>query len=172
MIITAGNLDTVDFDALDLEIEFLQKVIAIEDFFETCLQIPQEISVEDHKIIDYLYSMIKDGAYHKQWDKFQFTLSLSNESRKSIAEMEDAIYAWAYSCNVTAELFGHTLRFCIIRRIDHARIEDIEKLKAQAAVLDNGDEIKLKCVSPNDAIPATYTDVFYTEDTEREFLTD
>ena len=171
VIITAGKLDTVDFDALDLEIEFLQKVIAIEDFFETRFQIPQEISVEDHKIIDYLYSMIKDGAYHKQWDKFQFTLSLSDESRKSIVEMEDTIYAWAYSCNVTAELFGQTLRFAIIRRIDHARIEDIEKLKAQAAVLDNGDEIKLKCVSPNDAIPATYTDVFYTEDTEREFLT-
>ena len=91
MIITAGKLDTVDFDALDLEIEFLQKVIAIEDFFESRLQIPQEISVEDHKIIDYLYSMIKDGAYHKQLDKFQFILSLSDESIKSIAEMEDAI---------------------------------------------------------------------------------
>ncbi|RKJ60956.1 hypothetical protein D7X33_27225 [Butyricicoccus sp. 1XD8-22] len=84
--------------------------------------------------------------------------------------MQDAIYAWAYSYNVEVELFGQTLRFAMIRRIDQAKIEDLERLKAQAAVLDIGDEIKLKCVSSNDVTPATYTDVFYTEDTEQEFL--
>lgn len=170
VIITAGKLDPVDFDALDSEIEFLQKIVAMEDFFETRLQIPQEISDEDHKTINHLYPMIKDGAYHRQWDRFVFTLSLSDESRKSIEDMQDAIYAWAYSCNVEVELFGQTLRFAMIRRIDQAKIEDLERLKAQAAVLDIGDEIKLKCVSSNDVTPATYTDVFYTEDTEQEFL--
>lgn len=170
VFVTSGRLGPVDFDTLDAEIDFLQKVVAIEEFFETQLQIPQEISVADHKNIDYLYPMIKEGAYHGQWDNFVFTLSISDASKKSIADMQDKALALACSYNIEAELFGQTLRFAIIRRIDHAKIEDYEKVKAKLAVLDDGDEIKLKYVPSDDATPATYSDVFYTDDAEREFL--
>ena len=84
--------------------------------------------------------------------------------------MQDKALALACSYNIEAELFGQTLRFAIIRRIDHAKIEDYEKVKAKLAVLDDGDEIKLKYVPSDDATPATYSDVFYTDDAEREFL--
>lgn len=59
VFLSSGRLNPFNFDQLDDEIEFLEKVTAIERFFDITCCIPQELKAEDHFLINRLYSMIE-----------------------------------------------------------------------------------------------------------------
>ena len=66
-----GTVDHKEFNQWDAEIEFLKKIIAIEDYFNTTIVIPEEITVDDHIVINHLVDLI-EGSYKGSWNKFEF----------------------------------------------------------------------------------------------------
>ena len=58
LIASKANLVSHDGENLDIEIEFLKKIVAIEKHFCTTLAIPEKIDVSDHQVIDRLYSLL------------------------------------------------------------------------------------------------------------------
>ena len=54
-ISSKANLVPHGCEKLDIEIEFLEKIVAIETHYHITLTIPDEIYISDHQIIDRLY---------------------------------------------------------------------------------------------------------------------
>lgn len=163
-----GTLDPFDLSTLDLEIAFLEKVVAIEKFFGTAFTIPEEITPNHHKTIDHLYSMIEFGKFSGKWENFTFTFIISDSFRQNIKEMPDVSCTLTYSGDTDVELFGQTLKVPVHRTINCARLVDLEKIKAKVSVLDDDDEIKLNYVPSEEDGIGKYTDTLYQEDFELE----
>lgn len=170
-ILSAGKLNPIDFDQLDTEIQFLERIVAIERYFDIAFCIPEELRPEDHLLIHRLYSMIEQGVFQGKRKQFDFTLEVSESSRTSINSMaESASLSLAYSDDVSVTLFDQTIEFPLLRRIDGARIDDPTGLKRKAEVLDDGDEIKLRYIPADQDGFMTYSDVFYPEDNRQNLL--
>ena len=72
----------------------------------------------------------------------------------------------AYADNVSVTLFGQTIEFPLLRRIDGAKIDNLDGLKQKVATLNDGDEIELKYIPADQDRFMTYSDAFYSEDTK------
>ena len=167
LISTKANLMPHNCEKLDLEIEFLKRVVAIETYFHVELIIPEEITAEDHRLIDRLYSMIIDGKYCGTCSRFTMSFELSQELRNSICHLRAKACGFAYRMNEEVNSFNQKLCFQIIREIDCLRLEDFEKLKAKLDVLDDGDILKIVFISDTGNLDAHYSDMFYSEEVEK-----
>lgn len=116
-ISSKANLMPHDCEKLDIEIEFLKRVVVIESYFHVALHIPEEITVEDHRLMDRLYSMIIDGKYCGTYSWFTMSFELSQELRNSICDLGNRACGFAYNMDVEANLFDQKLSFRIIRKL-------------------------------------------------------
>ena len=170
LLSSKANLMPHDCERLDIEIEFLQRVVAIENYFHVVLHIPEEITMEDHQLMNRLYSMIIDGEYCGTCSRFTMSFELSQEFRNSIYELGDRAFGFAYNMNVEANLFDQKLPFQIIRKIESLRLENFEKTKAKLDVLDDGDILKVAFISGTDNTEVHYSDMFYSEEIEKHLF--
>lgn len=170
IISSKASLKPHDCENLESEIEFLQKIVAIENYFQVTFTIPEEITIEDHRLIDRLYAMIIDGEYRGTCKRFTMSFEMSHEFRDSVCNLGDKPCGLAYAENVEAELFGQEFHFQILRKIDCIRLENWEKTKAKIDVLDDGDVLKLAFISGETDSDAHYSDVFYSEDAEKQLF--
>ena len=60
--------------------------------------------------------------------------------------------------------------FRIIRKIDYLRLENFEKTNAKLDVLDDRDILKIVFVSGIDNSDVHYSDMFYSEETEKRLF--
>lgn len=170
IISTKRNLILNNCDRLDSEIEFLKKIVAIEEYFQIHLLIPDEITPEDHRIIDRLYEMINNGKYCGKCGRFTLSFEVSEELRKSISNLGDKACGLAFTSNVHLVLFGQELNFLILRKIDCVRLENYEKVKAKIEVLDDGDVLKLGFMNGETGSDCCFTDIFYSKEAESQLL--
>ena len=170
-LVSTGKLNPFDFDRLDDEIEFLKRIVAIEQFWGVTLLIPQEITPSDHSLIHRLYSMITEGVFQGKRDRFDFTLEVSDLSRESIHTIEpDGLYSLAYIEDLTVSLFNQTISFPLLRRIDGAKIDNFEEVMKEISTRHDGETIKLRYISGNEGKKMTYLDAFYNQENEEKLL--
>lgn len=169
-ISTKANLTPHDCEKLDLEIEFLQRVVAIENYFNIALHIPEEITVGDHRLIDRLYLMITNGEYYGTCSRLTMSFEMSQELRTSICALGDRPCGFAYNMDEEANLFDQKLYFRITRKIDCLRLENFAKIKTKLDVLDDGDILKIVFINNKDNSDIHYSDMFYSEEVEKRLL--
>ncbi|MBP3479473.1 MAG: hypothetical protein J6K03_08340 [Oscillospiraceae bacterium] len=170
IISSKANLLPHDWEKLDTEIEFLQRVVAIENYFQIALVIPEEITLNDHRIIDRLYSMIIAGEYCGTCSRFTMSFELSPDLRNSISDLGDRACGFAYNMDAEVNLFNQKLRFRMIRKIDCLRLESFKKVQSKLDVLDDGDILKIAFISGTDDLNARYSDMFYSEEVEKQLF--
>lgn len=169
-ISSKANLVPHNFENLDSEIEFLEKIVAIENHFHISLTIPEEIEISDHQVINRLYSMIQDGKYCGSCSGFTMSFNLTEELRQSIRTIGETACSFSCSLGMHVELFDQKLDFNIIRKIDSMRLDNFEKITKKIDALDNGDPIKVSFVSGNTDPNIHYSDMFYSEETAKNLL--
>ena len=168
---SVNNLSQIDLVRLDNEIEFLQMVVAIEEFWDIHLSIPHEIQPRDHRLIYRLYSMIKNGVYQGVQEYFIFTAALSKALRESINNSEsEKIHSLIYTNDIAVLLFDQTIRFPLLRRIDGVKIDHLEELKEEITSLDDGTQVKVKYIPAGQNKKIIYTDAFFSEETKQKLL--
>ena len=164
------GLTLQDCEQIDNEIEFLEKVVTIENQFHIGLNIPERITVRDNLITDRIYSMITVGEYRGVTGKFTIAFDLSQKLRNAVCDFERKPRDLAWVAKDEVSLFGQRIPVPIIRRVDHPRIEDIDRVKAKLQVLDNEDIIKITFISSDENPGIHYTDVLYSEEAEQKFF--
>ena len=164
------SLTLQDCERIDDEIEFLQKVVAIEEQFHIELNIPEEITVKDHLIIDRIYSLITVGEYVGVINKFTVPFDLSPEIRNAVRDFEYKQGDFACFTKQEISIFDKKIPVPIIRRIEHLRIDDIDRIKAKLQVLDDGETIKITFISSDGRPDIHYTDMLYSEEAEQKFF--
>jgi hypothetical protein len=146
-LLACGNIEPFSpSEVLDAEINFLERVTAIEQYFHIKLIIPQKISVDDHRLIHHIYSIIHNGSFSEHWSDFSIELSISDRLKQEIAKMENTTYMYAYNCTVDVELFEQHFSFLMKREIRSAKFKDIKRVKQKIEVLDIGDSLKIDFV--------------------------
>lgn len=170
IISSKANLTPHECDNLDSEIEFLKKVVAIEKYFRSTLTIPGEITVDDHRVINRLYSMITAGEHYGTCSRFTMSFELSTELRNAISTLGERVCRFTCHVDEEVDLFGQKLCFTILKKFDGLRLENFEKVKAKLEVLEDGDILKLAFVSGTDDLDARYSDMFYSEEIEKQLF--
>ena len=164
------SLTVQNCEQIDDEIEFLQKVVAIEEQFHIELNIPEEITARDQSIIDKLYSMIAVGEYCGVTGKFTIPFDLSQELRNAVHDFEHKPRDFTCFMKNEISIFDQKVPVPIIRRIEHLHIEDVDRVKAKLQVLDDGDTIRITFISSDGSPGIHYTDVLDSEEAERKFF--
>lgn len=83
----------------------MQRVVAIENYFHVVFHIPEEITAEDHQLMDILYSMIINGQYRQTCSQFTMSFELSQELRNSICDIGNKAFGFTYNMDEEASLF-------------------------------------------------------------------
>ena len=164
------NLTLQNCEQIDDEIEFLQKIVTIEDYFHIELDIPKVITEGDNLVIGRLYSMITFGEFAGVTNKLKMSFDLSQKIRNAIYDFERKPEELAWITEEEVNLFDQKISVPIIRRFDHLCIEDIDRIKAKLQVLDNEDTIRITFINSDGSTEIHYTDVFYSEEAERKFF--
>ena len=126
-ISSKSSLIPHDCENLDLEIEILQKVVAIEEYFHVTLTIPNKIEANDREVIHRLYSMITEGKYCGSCSGFTISFDLTEKWRRFICDFGEKICGFLNSMDMSAELFHQKLDFKITRMVDSMRLKNFEK---------------------------------------------
>ncbi len=153
-----GNVEyKSDFDRIESEVDFLEKIVTIEHYYKDIISIPKEITVDDFQTISYLSSLIDGKEVTGSWSKLEFSMTLTEELKQRIAEMDDTQFTLSYVSNITVSFYGKSYELPAIRRFDSVVYQDIEHLKKKAEVLDIGDIIKMVFL-PGDGDSGTWRD--------------
>lgn len=139
-----GNVEyNGGFDKIESEIEFLEKIVTIEHYYNDIITIPEEIMIDDFKAISYLASLIDGKECTGSWSKLEFTMTLTEDLRQRLIETDNAKFALSYVGSITVSFYGKSYELFAIRTFDSVVYQDIEHLKKKAEILDVGDTIKL-----------------------------
>lgn len=152
--IIAGYINDMDyktgFNSVDEEIDFLERVCAIEDYFHIQLNPHGEISYNEYKTVIQISDLIRNEEVLGTWDEATFTGVLSQHFREELINMDKEEYRFSYVGISHVELFGAEFEFRFMRTFKDAQMVDIEKVRRKAEVLDDGDEIKFTFRAGND----------------------
>ena len=153
-ILAKGKLENLTyksgFDSIDDEIDFLKKIVAIEEYYNESINVPEEILVDDFRTISYLATLIQGGECTGGWEKLEFSLTLTEDLKKKLLESDNSLFSLSYVGSITVTIYDKTYELSATRIFDCVKYQDIEKLKQKATVLDIGDEIKLSFLPGED----------------------
>ena len=152
--IIAGYINDIDyqtgFSSVDEEIDFLERVCVIEDYFHIQLNLHGEISYMEYKTVIQISDLIRNEEVLGTWNEATFTGVLTQHFREELINMDKEEYRFSYVGISHVELFGAEFEFRFMRTFKKAQIVDIEKVRRKAEVLDNGDDIKITFRAGND----------------------
>lgn len=164
--LTQGKLDNIDYtfglETINEDISFIEKVIAIEDYFNTTLSLPHEISNDDFNLISYFADIILGNECYGNWTKFEFVIPLTDKFRNIVSDSDNTPFSLSYVGSFSATIYGQTFELPAIRTFNSVKYLNLERLKQKVSVLDIGDDIKVSFV-PGDGESGTWTDVLHSE---------
>lgn len=157
----SGNIDNVnwrtEFSDIEDEIDFLKRICAIEDYFQIQLDVGGEVRKREYDNVVLISDLIMQDKVEKKWNQAEFRGVLGPAFRKNIEELKEGQeMSLSYVGVCQAELFGTPLEFKYLETYRCAIIQDVDKLQQLAALMDDGDEIKI-CIVPgrNDSAVST-----------------
>ncbi len=152
--IIAGYINDIDyktgFSSVDEEIDFLERVCVIEDYFHIQLNPHGEISYKEYKTVIQISDLIINEEVLGTWNEATLTGVLTQHFREELINLDKEEYRFSYVGISHVELFGAEFEFRFMRTYKNAQIVDIEKVRRKAEVLDNGDDIKITFRAGND----------------------
>ena len=131
------------FSSMDEEIDFLERICAIEDYFHVTLTPDGAISQGEYDAVIKISDLIRNDEVNGTWSEATFTGVLSQHFRNELINMDKELYMFSYVGISHVDLFGSEFEFRFMRTFKCARMVDFEKVKRKAEVLDDGDDIKI-----------------------------
>ena len=145
--LAAGRMNEVDSKnespSLGEEIDLLERVCEIEDYFQITLVLGSEITQSEYDMVIRVSDLIRSEEVLKTWDKMTFTGILDQHFREELTSMDEKPYIFSYIGTAHVEMLGAEFEFQYMRTLKSAQIVDYDKVIKKAEVLDDGDEIKI-----------------------------
>lgn len=164
----SGILNKVSFESNfgdeKKEIEFLENLKTIEDYYKEKIILPDDISDYDIENAEVLAGGIINKKVVGKFTGFSMELKITEKLKQCISESPSELTPNFYEMKeANIQIFGRS--YCIgrvVRRFDKLRVVDIEKLVKKLEVLEEGDKIKIRYI-PYEQEVGEYTDEFYFE---------
>ena len=140
-VLFEGGLRNSEVIVDDDDLLFLERVVALEEYFHVKFDLPDELDVEQQQMLDHFYSLITEGKYTGGWRNLSVRFDVSGKI--NMDTVQDAEFALEYSCELYGVLMGQELSLRIKRVIDHASLLNPEKARQTAELLEDGDPWKV-----------------------------
>ena len=131
------------FSSMDEEIDFMERVCTIEDFFEVTLTIDGAIRQIEYDTVIRISDLVRNDEISGTWSEATFNGIMSQHFREELISMNKDLYGFSYVGGSHVDLFGAEFEFRFMRTFKCARMVDFEKVKRKAEVLDDGDYITI-----------------------------
>jgi hypothetical protein len=145
--IIAGYINGFDyktgFSSTEEEIDFLERICVIEDYFNVRLSPCGEISNSEYNSVFIISDLIRNEQVTGTWNEFAFTGEMSQHFRKELTTLDMKQHVISYVGVIHVNLFGAEFEFQFMRTFKCATVVDIEKIRRKAEVLDDGDSIRI-----------------------------
>ena len=138
-----GGLRSSEVIVDDDDILFLERVIALEEYFHVKFHLPDELDVEEQQMLDHFYSLITEGKYTGGWRSLSVTFDVSGKIDNTDIITQDSEFSLQYSGELYGTLMGQELSLKIKRVIEHASLLNPEKARKTAELLEDGDPWKV-----------------------------
>jgi len=125
------------------EIVFLERICAIEDYFNVQISLRGEITDNEYNTVVYISDLIRNDLVIGTWSEVTFTGSLSQHFREKLTTLDKELYMFSFVGVGHIDLFGVEIEFRFMRTFKYAIMVDIDKVRRKAEVLDDGDSIKI-----------------------------
>ncbi len=145
--IIAGYINDIayktGFASIDEEIDFLDRICAIEDYFKVELAPAGIISENEYRCVIQISDLVRNNTVSITWSEMTFTGILDQHFREELMTMNKELFMLSYIGTGEVKLFGASIVFRFMRSLKCAYIVDYEKVKKKAEILDDGDSIKI-----------------------------
>ena len=152
--LVAGCMNEIDSmkgsPSLGEEIDLLERVCVIEDYFQVSLEVGSKITQSEYDMVIWVSDLIRNDELLKTWDMMTFTGILDQDFREELTSMGEKSCKFSYIGTAYVELFGAEFELHYMRTFKSAQIVDYEKVIKKLEVLDDGEEIKITFRSGED----------------------
>lgn len=150
----AGYIDPLNlktgFASIDEEIDFLERICAIEDYFKVSLSATGDISKADYDKVIRLSDLIRKDQIEGTWTEATFTGTTTPTFRAALKSETGELHQISFVYAHHVELFGTSLDVKIMRSFYSARFADIDKVKKKVELLEDGESIKITFCAGDD----------------------
>lgn len=159
-LIFEGIAQSTDLEPDETVIELLKKVIVVEEYLGAPLNLPDELSPEDCRGLDYVYDLVSGKEHNEKYLEFSASFTLGAKITNTDKIADGSVFSIEFMAERDVRDFlGQTFKLPIKRKIDGAKFKDVEKAKKLAELLEAGDTLKL------DFVPADGYDAIQFIDT-------
>lgn len=136
------TLDT-GFNNIEEELDFLQRICDIEDYFNVQIALDEEIRQNDYDVVCQLSDLIRNKEVINTWRELSFTKAVDHQLRDSIDFWGDDEHSFALISEYRFVIFGTAIVLKLMRKFNSVRIVYLEKLKEKLSILEDGDSVKI-----------------------------
>ena len=155
----AGNKTGAKTSCGDALIKAIEKLVDIEKYFKKQFCIKSMLSDQDLWLINCIHTLITGGELEGSWEKEDFPFTIDNSIRGALGGLEDIYYTPKFTTIVNLELLGETFGIPIKRKLDGARVYELDKMKKSLSELKDGEVINLTFIPADGEIFGHYKDV-------------
>jgi len=167
-IFMSGILENLDFESnfenIEQEIEFLECLKIIEDYYDRKIILPDEISDYDIMNTMVLARGITDKKTEGKVCSLDFSFNATEQVENYVMKYENEVFP--IECEMldaTIEIFNEVFKIGKVRRkFKNLKIADVEKVIKKLRVLEDNDKINIKFI-PAIGEEGEYVDEFYFE---------
>ena len=131
------------FSSIEEEIDFLERICAIEDYFQVHLSCYGEINNGDYHETLYISDLIRNNQVMGTWSDFSFNGIMSQHFREELTTSYEKPHSLSYVGVRHIDLFGAEFELRFMRTFKCAIMVDIDKARKKAEVLDDGENFKI-----------------------------
>ena len=154
----AGHIENLGyksgFPSIEEEIDFIERVCIIEDYFDVILKPEGDISIHEIEETQMISNLIQNELVPSQWNQATLTGIIDQDSRQRILTMKDEPFMFSYVGISQVKLFGAQFDVKFLRTYISAQIVDLKKLKKKVELMDDGETIKIQLMPSNDTTAA------------------
>ena len=146
----AGNINSVNyktgFASVEEEIDFLNRICAIEDYYNVSIAISDVISEEEYRLVLRISDLIMKDEVKFTWTEASFTGNVDANFRKQLNTLEVTEITFSHVIYEDVKLFGACFELYYWRTYKKAIMKDIEKIKQIVSLIGDGDPIKFSFI--------------------------
>ena len=136
------NLET-SFPSFDDEIEFLQNICCVEDYFNCEMNIKRGIAEQEIEMVREIAELIRNDEVQTTWYRAEFKGIIDNSFREKLKAITEETFTISYVGSSTINLFGTEIAVRFMRTYKSARMINVDKIRQISELLDDGDEITI-----------------------------
>lgn len=145
-------------DKLVSIIAFLENLVAIERFFRIKIAVPDQFTPGTFDLVHYIAAIIQGKEIRGNWIKYETTMTIESQTKEKIIASMDKSYSLTYVGTATANLFGHSLTYPIMRTLLSVKLENPNKISKLLDILEVGEDISIVFIPGDEAGIGKYVD--------------